>query len=123
MTKLRDKTGRKTLLLGLVLAIGTSVLIAYSANATVIDGSPAYEVLVDDFGLQDSWLAAEQQLSPAWSTFPFFQDVEESPFRIDWILLSQDMQILDARINDTRPDGVFPSDHLPVQARVVLPGA
>lgn len=90
---------------------------------SVAESSPAYDVLVGDFGLQDSWLAAEQQLSPGWSTFPFFKDVEESDFRIDWILLSQGAQVLDAKINDTRPDGVFPSDHLPVQARVVLPGA
>lgn len=90
---------------------------------SVAQSSPAYTVLVEDFGLQDSWRAATRRLSPAWGTFPFFGEVEESTHRIDWILLSQGAQVLDARINDTRPDGVFPSDHLPVQARVVLPGA
>ena len=72
-------------------------------------------MLVDEFGLQDSWLAAEQQLSPAWSTFPPSEDAQESEFRIDWILLSQGVRVLDARIDDSRPDGVFPSDHLPVR--------
>ena len=38
----RDKTGRKTLLLGLVLALGASALFAYSAKAstTITGGSP-----------------------------------------------------------------------------------
>ena len=83
---------------------------------SVACASPAYSVLVDEFGLQDSWLAAERQLSPAWSTFPHFGEVEESEFRIDWILLSQGVRVLDG-IDDSRPDGVFPSDHLPVRAQ------
>ena len=89
---------------------------------SVAQDSPAYTVLVEEFGLQDSWTAAEQRLSPAWSTFPHFEDVEESEFRIDWILLSQDVQVLEAAIDASRPGGVFPSDHLPVRTRVVLPG-
>lgn len=88
---------------------------------SVAEASSAYTVLVEDFGLQDSWRVAERRLSPSWGTFPFFGEVQESPFRIDWILLSPGTTVRDARINDTRPGGVFPSDHLPVQARVVLP--
>jgi endonuclease/exonuclease/phosphatase family metal-dependent hydrolase len=87
----------------------------------VAEDSPAYTVLVDDFGLQDSWRTAQQRLSPAWSTFPHFGEAEESDFRIDWILLSQDAHVLDATINAARPGGIWPSDHLPVQARVLLP--
>ncbi|MGP9537324.1 endonuclease/exonuclease/phosphatase family protein [Brachybacterium sp. AOP43-C2-M15] len=90
---------------------------------SVAAASPAYTVLVEEFGLQDTWLAAERRTSPGWGTFPHFQDVEESEFRIDWILASQDVQVLDASINAMRPDGVFPSDHLPVQAQVRMPGA
>lgn len=82
--------------------------------------SPAYTVLVEDYGLQDSWLAAEKQHSPGWGTFPFFDEVEESDVRIDWILLSQDVRVVAARIDDFRLDGVFPSDHLPVHAHLEL---
>lgn len=85
--------------------------------------APAYTVLVEEYGLQDSWLAAEERLSPGWGTFPFFRDVEESDFRIDWILLSQDVHVATARIDDFRLDGVFPSDHLPVRAQLELPTA
>lgn len=85
--------------------------------------SPAYTVLVEDFGLQDSWLAAEDRLSPGWGTFPHFHEVEESDVRIDWILLSQGVRVVDARIDDFRLDGIFPSDHLPVRCHVELPTA
>lgn len=88
---------------------------------SVAGASPAYRVLVEQFGLQDSWLDAREQLSPEWSTFPFFADAEESEFRIDWILASSGVQVLDATINAFRLEGVYPSDHLPVQAHVVLP--
>ncbi|HLS34250.1 MAG TPA: hypothetical protein VK039_11725, partial [Brevibacterium sp.] len=84
--------------------------------------SPAYTVLVEELGLQDSWLAAEEQLSPAWTTFPFFSEPEVSEFRIDWILASREVRVLEASINAFDLDGAYPSDHLPVQARVVLPG-
>ena len=84
--------------------------------------SPAYTVLVEEFGLQDSWLATEEQLSPAWTTFPFFSEPEESDFRIDWILASAGVRVKDAKINAFRLDGVHPSDHLPVQAHLELPG-
>lgn len=89
---------------------------------SVAQASPAYTVLVEEFGLQDSWLAAEEQLSPAWTTFPFFSEVEESDFRIDWILASPGIRVESATINAFRLDGVYPSDHLPVQARLQLPG-
>lgn len=88
---------------------------------SVAGDSPAYEILVERGGLQDSWVAAQQRLSPQLSTFPFFGEVEESDFRIDWILLSEGVRVLDATIDARRPGGVFPSDHLPVQAHVVLP--
>lgn len=80
-------------------------------------------MLVERFGLQDSWLAAEERLSPGWSTFPFFEEPTESPFRIDWILASSGVRVRDARIDDFRLDGDYPSDHMPVHATVDLPGA
>lgn len=89
---------------------------------SVAQQSPAYDVLVDSFGLQDSWLSAEEQLSPGWGTFPYFEDVRESEFRIDWILLSSGVHVLDATIDEFRLGGTFPSDHLPVRARIELPG-
>lgn len=100
--------------------LGLPTIVTGDFNS-VAGKSAAYTVLVEEFGLQDSWFAAAEQLSPGWGTFPAFEDVRVSDFRIDWILLSQDVQVLDARIDDFRLDGTFPSDHLPVRANVELP--
>ena len=43
------------------------------------------------------------------------------PFRIDWVLASPGVEVLEASITATRPGGVFPSDHLPVQATMRVP--
>ena len=72
------------------------------------------------FGLQATWLTAAERTIPSWSTFPYFGGVEESPFRIDWVLLSPSAEVLEASITATRP-GVSPSDHLPAQARCGCP--
>ena len=88
---------------------------------SVAGDSPAYEVLVEEFGLQDTWREAAERTTPGWGTFPHFGEVEVSDFRIDWILASPGVEVLEAAINAGRPGGVFPSDHLPVQANVRLP--
>ena len=88
---------------------------------SVAGDSPAYEVLVEEFGLQDTWREAAERTTPGWGTFPHFGEVEVSDFRIDWILASPGVEVLEAAINAGRPGGVFPSDHLPVQASVRLP--
>ena len=88
---------------------------------SVAGDSPAYEVLVEEFGLQDTWREAAERTTPGWGTFPHFGEVEVSDFRIDWILASPGVEVLEASINAARPGGVFPSDHLPVQASVRLP--
>lgn len=88
---------------------------------SVAEDSPAYGVLVEEFGLQDTWREAAERTTPGWGTFPHFKEVEESDFRIDWILTSPGAEVLEASINAGRPGGVFPSDHLPVQASVRMP--
>ena len=95
-------------------------LVTGDFNSVAAD-SPAYEVLVEEFGLQDTWREAAARTTPGWGTFPHFGEVEESDFRIDWILASPGVEVLEASINAERPGGVFPSDHLPVQASVRLP--
>lgn len=88
---------------------------------SVAGDSSAYTVLVEEFGLQDTWREAAARTTPGWGTFPHFGEVEVADFRIDWILASPGVEVLEAAINAERPGGVFPSDHLPVQASVRLP--
>ena len=40
--------------------------------------------------------------------------------RIDWILCSPDLKVVDADIDHRKPGGRYPSDHYPVRARIDL---
>lgn len=40
--------------------------------------------------------------------------------RIDWVLASEGVKVLEAGINTAQPQGVWPSDPTPVQALVKL---
>ncbi|MFE7606468.1 endonuclease/exonuclease/phosphatase family protein [Brachybacterium paraconglomeratum] len=90
---------------------------------SVAEDSPVYAVLVEEFGPQYMWRETAERTTPGWGTFPHFGEVEESDFRIDWILASPGVEVLEASINAARPGGVFPSDHLPVPASVRVPVA
>ncbi|MGP4114125.1 endonuclease/exonuclease/phosphatase family protein [Streptomyces sp. 4N509B] len=87
---------------------------------TPAGASESYRVLVTDGGLVDTWDAAARRLTPAWGTFPNYQDPVEGGNRIDWVLATPGVEVLQAAINTFRVDGRYPSDHVPVQALVRL---
>lgn len=83
--------------------------------------SGAYETLVGAGPLLDTWDVAEDQLTPAWNTFPGYKDPVAGNDRIDWVLSSKDVRVKRAAINVFRDkNGRYPSDHAPVQALVQL---
>ena len=84
---------------------------------SVAGDSPAYEVLVEEFGLQDTWRDAAERTTPGWGTFPHFGEVEESPFRIDWILV-RDLVVEEYAARVPLLEGRAASDHATVTARV-----
>ena len=84
--------------------------------------SGAYRTLVEDGPMADTWDAAEEQRTPAWGTFPGYEDPVEDGDRIDWVLTTDDLVTRAAAINVWRDDmGAYPSDHAPVQALIALP--
>ncbi|AXK45271.1 endonuclease/exonuclease/phosphatase family protein [Brachybacterium saurashtrense] len=84
--------------------------------------SGAYTALVSDGPLVDTWDAAAQQLTPAWGTFPGYDDPVEGGDRIDWVLTTEDLVTEQAALNVWRDaSGAYPSDHAPVQALIALP--
>jgi endonuclease/exonuclease/phosphatase family metal-dependent hydrolase len=84
--------------------------------------SGAYRTLVEDGPLVDTWDAAEEQLTPAWGTFPGYEDPVEGGDRIDWVLTIDGLVTTRAAINVWRDaSGAYPSDHAPVQALITLP--
>jgi endonuclease/exonuclease/phosphatase family metal-dependent hydrolase len=82
--------------------------------------SESYRILVTEGGLVDTWDAAAQRLTPAWGTFPNYQDPVAGASRIDWVLAKPGVEVLKTAINTFRVDGRYPSDHVPVQALVRL---
>jgi endonuclease/exonuclease/phosphatase family metal-dependent hydrolase len=89
---------------------------------SIAHDSGAYSTLVTDGPTVDTWDVAEEQVTPAWGTFPGYEEPVEGGDRIDWVLSTEDVTTLRAAINVTTDRaGRFPSDHAPVQALVVLP--
>lgn len=96
-------------------------LVTGDFNSTAHD-SGAYSTLVIDGPAVDTWDVTEEQVTPAWGTFPGYEEPVEDGERIDWVLTTEDVTTVRAAINVTTDrDGRFPSDHAPVQALVVLP--
>jgi endonuclease/exonuclease/phosphatase family metal-dependent hydrolase len=85
--------------------------------------SRAVRELLAENTLTDAWAAASDRVSPEWGTFADYRDPRVGGRRIDWILVTPTVRVVRAGINARRIDGRWPSDHLPVQAVVRMPGS
>lgn len=98
-----------------VAEAGLPVVFTADCNAAA-EASAPYDVLVTEGGLQDTWLAADRQLTPYVGTFPNYGTPNPEGTRIDWILATPGVEVRSAAINTWTRDGRYPSDHTPVQA-------
>ncbi|HSA48707.1 MAG TPA: endonuclease/exonuclease/phosphatase family protein [Yinghuangia sp.] len=80
-------------------------------------GSRPYEVLTHDGLFRDTWTGAPERIGPDVRTWNGYTDPAPGP-RIDWILADRRWRVERAAVNTSRPDGLHPSDHWPVQALV-----
>ncbi|GGI40095.1 endonuclease [Cnuibacter physcomitrellae] len=85
------------------------------------EGTEPLDELFSDGALVDAWHAAARRLSPLWGTFENYRDPRPHRKRIDWIVVSAAIEVSAVQIGVRRPKGVWPSDHLPVQAVVRIP--
>ncbi|MEJ6542159.1 endonuclease/exonuclease/phosphatase family protein [Brachybacterium paraconglomeratum] len=100
---------------------GLSTIVTGDFNSHAHD-SGAYTTLVTDGPTVDTWDSAAQRVTPAWGTFPGYEDPVEDGDRIDWVLTTDDLVTTKAAINVWRDaSGAYPSDHAPVQALIELP--
>jgi endonuclease/exonuclease/phosphatase family metal-dependent hydrolase len=83
--------------------------------------SPAYRTLLQGGALVDAWRTASVRDTPESGTFGGFQAPRPEGRRIDWIVVSPGIHVQRAAINAHTVDGRWPSDHVPVQAVVLLP--
>lgn len=79
-------------------------------------GTTTVQALLAPGGLQDAWVTARTRLTPEWGTFPNYRRPRLGRKRIDWIAVTPDVTVERIGINTRRPGGIWPSDHLPVQA-------
>lgn len=98
---------------------GLPVLVTGDFNAHA-EASEPYRVLVTEGPYEDTWLTARRRLTPAWGTFPNYEDPVEGGPRIDWVLTTPGVRVHEAAVNTSTPRGVWPSDHTPVQALLSL---
>ncbi|WP_239174039.1 endonuclease/exonuclease/phosphatase family protein [Actinoplanes cyaneus] len=90
----------------------------FNSPATAV--SEVHRTLVDRAGLQDVWATAPVR-GPAYATIHNYGPLIADGERDDWILTTRGVTAVAALMNTYRRAGRYPSDHLPVQARLRLP--
>jgi len=113
----------------LIAEAGLPAVVTVDANAPAEDSTP-YQILTSaaesgaggpDGGLRDAWLVADDRLTPDVGTFHGYGEPVPEGRRIDWILTTPDIGVESAAIDAWTKQGRWPSDHVPVRARLRLP--
>ncbi|WP_147264100.1 endonuclease/exonuclease/phosphatase family protein [Desertihabitans brevis] len=76
--------------------------------------------LVRTAHLTDSWSSASQRVTPLVGTRHGYAEPQPDAPRVDWVLTSPAVRVLQAGVNTTAFLGRRPSDHAPVQALLRL---
>lgn len=103
-------------------AEGVAALTLTRALPTIVMGdlnagprSAAVRTLVARADLIDAWSAAEDRLTPLWSTLNGYRRPRLGGRRVDWTFVSKNVRVRAAVVNAHVFGGISPSDHLPVQ--------
>jgi len=82
--------------------------------------SRAWEILVKEGGLADTWPLARQHVNERVNSFHDYQPPELNSERIDWILVRGGVSVDKAEVDTFSKHGQCPSDHFPVVAWLTL---
>jgi endonuclease/exonuclease/phosphatase family metal-dependent hydrolase len=96
------------------------VLLIGDFNAAA-GNNKAFDILAGDGFFRDTWDMTENRTGEGYGTFNGFQAVQKNGARIDWVLIRGLAHVHSADIVLDAPNGVFPSDHFPVVARISFP--
>lgn len=80
----------------------------------------AYDILARESGLSDTWFAARERRNEDANSFTDFEPLKHEGQRIDWILARGVRAVRVTEAVTLRPEGRWPSDHLPVIAWLTL---
>jgi len=97
---------------------GVPVLLTGDFNVT--EESEAYAVLADSPFLNDARYLSEEGHEGPTASFSDWETLQPEESRIDYIFVNSHVTVLSHKIADDRYNGRFPSDHLPVIARVEI---
>jgi endonuclease/exonuclease/phosphatase family metal-dependent hydrolase len=89
-------------------------------NTPAQSSSQVYHLLVNQAGFRDTWTTAPRR-GPSYATIHNYQPLVPNGERDDWILTTPGVTTLAALMNTYRRRSQYPSDHLPVLARLRLP--
>jgi endonuclease/exonuclease/phosphatase family metal-dependent hydrolase len=115
----RSRVRSATVVRELVESGGLPTIVTGDLNTG--EGSDPVDELLAGGTLLDAWTIADERMTPEWGTFPNYREPRTERKRIDWIATTPGIDVVRIGMNDRRPGGVWPSDHLPVQAVVRLP--
>ncbi|MBG0566059.1 endonuclease/exonuclease/phosphatase family protein [Actinoplanes sp. NEAU-A11] len=96
------------------------VVLTGDFNSPAEPAGPIYRLLTGPAGLRDTWTAAPRR-GPEYATIHNYQPPVPGGERVDWILATPGVTAVAALMNTYRQGTQYPSDHLPVQARLRLP--
>ena len=96
------------------------ILLIGDFNGQAKPGNQVYQLLVGVVGLVDAWNVVPRR-GPAYATIHNYQALVPNGERDDWILTTPGVTALAALMNTYRRGSQYPSDHLPVEARLRLP--
>lgn len=101
--------------------------VAGSSSPTIVTGdlnagpsSRTLQALLAGGTLVDAWHAAQERLTPEFATYANYRPPRRGS-RIDWIVTTPDISVTQVAVNADPIRGGWVSDHLPVQAEVVIP--
>jgi len=80
--------------------------------------SATFKTFTDSGLFSDSWDRAAERVSPEWGTFPNYGDPSVGGPRIDWVLVTDGVEVHRAGITPVVRDGRHASDHIPVHAEI-----
>ena len=86
----------------------------------VAGANRAYDILAREGGLSDTWYAARERRNEDANSFTGFEPLKHDGQRIDWILARGVQDVRATEAVTLRPEGRWPSDHLPIVAWLTL---
>ncbi len=81
--------------------------------------SRAYDILVKEGGLTDSWHTAKARSDADANSFSGFGPLKRESQRIDWVLYRGSAEVFHASVIPWQSNGNWPSDHCPVTTRLL----